>query len=156
MCECGELRRSDGTSLSGLKHQGMEKGRVKILESKVGGRPLTVTTISQEGLYAILEKANDGGKSLYPRCNCRNLLRGYIALRRAQHQCYHLPDLLKFPSSADLGIKKLSRRDLPSSFTHRTFLPAPPGFDPAAHHQHHPASNPLERGIHESNSCNCT
>jgi hypothetical protein len=77
--ECGELRRSDGTSLSGLTHQGMEKGRVKILGSQGGGRPLTVTTISQKGLRAILEKAKDGGKSLYPRCNCRTLMRGYLA-----------------------------------------------------------------------------
>jgi len=57
--ECGELRRSDGTSLTGLTPQGMEKGRVKILGSKRGGRPLTVMNISQEGLDAILEKEND-------------------------------------------------------------------------------------------------
>jgi hypothetical protein len=27
----------------------------------------------------ILEKESNGDKSLYPRCNCRNLIRGYLA-----------------------------------------------------------------------------
>ena len=77
--ECGDLRRSNGTSLRGLTPQEMEKGRVKILERKRGGRPLTVTTIPQEGIHAILEMGCSEGKRLYPRCNCRSLIGGYLA-----------------------------------------------------------------------------
>ena len=76
--ECGELRK-DGTRFTGLTPQEMEKGRVKILKRKHGGRPLTITTITQEGIHAILEMGCSEGKRLYPRCNCRSLIRGYLA-----------------------------------------------------------------------------
>jgi len=76
--ECGELRK-DGTRFTGLTPQEMEKGRVKILERKRGGRPMTITTIPQEGIHAILEMGCSEGKRLYPRCNCRSLISGYLA-----------------------------------------------------------------------------